>query len=340
MTFVQAAGISKAFDGSGAVDNATISVGRGEALALLGPSGCGKTTLLRILAGLETADGGVVSVDGSVLTGPGVFVPPEERRIGMVFHDWALFPHMTVAKNVAFGLTRREIDGGRVSEVLEMVGLADLVDRYPDELSGGQAQRVALARALAPRPRVLLFDEPFSSLDRELRVQVRSDVAALMRQVGMTSIFVTHDQEEAFILGTRVAVMRHGRIVQTGEPSEVYEYPVSPWVATFVGEANVFGGEAANGTMASPVGLLPLAEEINGACEAVVRPEHLLLGNGDDGVVSAVEFYGHDSSYQVAVNGTSLLVRGIAAPRFRPGDKVSVTYSGPRVMVFPAEPQR
>ena len=150
--------------------------------------------------------------------------------MGLVFQDWALFPHLTAARNVAYGLTRGEVSAGRVEATLEMVGLGHLADRYPHQLSGGQAQRVALARALAPRPRVLLFDEPFSNLDTELRVKVRSDVAGLMREVGMTSIFVTHDQEEAFVLGDRVAVMRQGRVVQVGSPSEVYETPATPWV--------------------------------------------------------------------------------------------------------------
>lgn len=337
MTYLQAREIAKSFDDAVAVDSASISVEKGTSLALLGPSGCGKTTLLRILAGLETPDAGVVSVGESVLSGPTTFVPPEARHIGMVFQDWALFPHMTVSKNVAFGLTRREIEEGRVVEALDMVGLSHLSDRYPEDLSGGQAQRVALARALAPRPQVLLLDEPFSNLDNELRAQVRADVVSLLRDVGMTSVFVTHDQEEAFVLGDRVAVMRHGRIVQEGLPSDVYESPATPWVASFVGEANVFRGVATDGALASPVGVLPLAGGISGACEVVVRPEHLLLGNGTDGVVAAVEFYGHDSSYRVAVDGTNLLVRGLAAPRFGPGDEVSITYSGPKVVAFPGD---
>ncbi len=335
MPYLEASSITKRFGGTVAVADASLEVAEGETLALLGPSGCGKTTLLRVLAGLERPDRGTITVDGELLTGDGVFVPAERRRIGMVFQDWGLFPHMTVARNVAFGLGKAEIAGGRVEETLAMVGLDDVAGRYPEELSGGQAQRVALARALAPRPRVLLFDEPFSNLDTELRAQVRSDVAALMREVGMTSIFVTHDQEEAFVVGGRVAVMREGRIVQVGPPSEVYEYPISPWVATFVGAANVLPGVASNGTVATPVGPVPVAGDVSGECRVVIRPEHLLVGNGDDGAVSAVEFYGHDTSYEIALDGVRLLARGIAAPRFAPGDRVSVTYSGPRVVAFP-----
>ena len=334
MPYLQASDISKRFNGTAALAGVDLTVEEGESLALLGPSGCGKTTLLRVLSGLEVPDRGSVTVQDSTLTGPATFVPPEHRRIGMVFQDWALFPHLNVARNVAFGLDRPEVRRGRVEETLELVGLSHLADRYPDELSGGQAQRVALARALAPRPRVLLFDEPFSNLDTALRARVRADVAALMREVGMTSIFVTHDQEESFVVGDRVAVMREGRIVQVGRPAEVYQYPVSAWVATFLGEANVVDGVATNGHVSTLVGHVPLADPVRGPCQVVIRPEHLTVGRGDKAVVSSVEFYGHDTSYEMAVNGTTLLARVIAAPRFTPGDRVGVTYAGPKTVAF------
>ena len=334
MPYLQASDITKRFNGTTALAGADLAVEQGESLALLGPSGCGKTTLLRVLAGLEVPDRGTVTVAGSVLADKTTFVAPERRRIGMVFQDWALFPHMTVARNVAFGLDKTEINRGRVSETLELVGLQHLADRYPDELSGGQAQRVALARALAPRPRVLLFDEPFSNLDTGLRTRVRGDVAALMREVGMTSVFVTHDQEESFVVGDRVAVMREGRIVQVGRPAEMYQYPASPWVATFLGEANVLAGEAVDGQAATLVGEVGLVEPVKGACRVVVRPEHLTVIEGDRAVVSAVEFYGHDTSYQVRLAGTTLTVRAIAAPNFAPGDRVSLAYTGPPVVAF------
>ena len=334
MAYLQASDIAKRFNGTTALAGVDLTVERGESLALLGPSGCGKTTLLRILAGLEFPDRGTITVEGACLTAAETFVPPEKRRIGMVFQDWALFPHLTVARNVAFGLDRTEIKRSRVGETLELVGLSHLADRYPEELSGGQAQRVALARALAPRPRVLLFDEPFSNLDSALRARVRADVAALMRDVGMTSIFVTHDQEESFVVGHRVAVMREGRIVQVGRPAEVYQYPVSPWVATFLGEANVLDGIATNGHVSTTVGNVPLADPVHGPCRVVVRPEHLTVGYGDQGVVSSVEFYGHDTSYELAVNGTTLLARVIAAPRFMTGDRVEVGYAGPEAVAF------
>ncbi len=320
-----------------AVDDVTLSVERGETLVLLGPSGCGKTTLLRVLAGLETPDSGTIILDGKTLTSSAEFVPAERRRIGMVFQDWALFPHLTVAENVAFGLDKDQIAQGRVAETLEMVGLERLGDRYLDALSGGQKQRVALARALAPRPRVLLFDEPFSNLDTTLRAQVRSDIASLMKEVGMTSIFVTHDQEEAFVLGDRIGVMKEGRVIQVDTPTGIYQYPASPWVATFVGEANLIEGEASEGMVLTAVGAIALANEMEGPCRVVLRPEYLMIGNGYDGLVTAVEYYGHDTTYEVTLDGDKLLVRGLAAPRFRPGDRVSVTYSGPRVVAFPLD---
>ena len=336
MSYLQARDITKRFDGVAAVDRASLEVGRGETLALLGPSGCGKTTLLRSLAGLEVPDRGTITVDGAILTAPGSFVPPEKRRIGMVFQDRALFPHLTVARNVAFGLDRGEIHLGRVAEALELVGLAHLADRYPHELSGGQAQRVAVARALAPRPRVLLFDEPFSNLDTRLRTRIRADVASLMREVGMTSIFVTHDQEESFVVGDQVAVMRAGRIKQVGTPSDVYQYPATPWVATFLGEANMLSGVGTNGCVSTAVGNISLVEPVRGPCQVVVRPEHLIVGRGNQGVVSSVEFYGHDTSYKLAIDGTRLVARMIAAPHFVPGDRVSVSYNGPESVAFAA----
>ena len=327
-------GLTKSFGETVALDDVSLGVAEGERIALLGPSGCGKTTLLRVVSGLETPDRGRIAIWGETLVGPGVFMPAETRRVGLVFQDWALFPHLTVARNVAYGLTREEVSAGRVEATLEMVDLGHLTDRYPHQLSAGQAQRVALARALAPRPRVLLFDEPFSNLDTELRVKVRSDVAGLMREVGMTSIFVTHDQEEAFVLGDRVAVMRQGRIVQVGSPSEIYETPATPWVAGFVGEANLIEGVGSGSVVSTALGDLGLAVDRWGQCRVVVRPEHLTVTAGDDGLVFGVEFYGHDTSYQVSIEDRRLLVREMATPRFVPGDRVSVAYSGPDVTAF------
>ncbi len=254
----------------------------------------------------------------------------------MVFQDWALFPHLTVAQNVAFGLDDDEATT-RVDEVLEMVGMTGLRDRYPDSLSGGQMQRVALARALAPHPRLLLFDEPFSNLDTRMRIKVRSDIAALMREVGITSVFVTHDQEEAFVLGDRVSVMRDGAIVQSGTPTEIYHHPATPWVASFVGDANVLVGAATGWQAETPVGVVALAEPLHGPCRVVVRPEHLVLESGYDALVTATEFYGHDTSHRVTMGEITLQVRAIGAPCFAVGDRVSVSYRGPAAVAFPLD---
>lgn len=333
--YLEAGELTRSFGDQVVVDTASFGIEEGKTLALLGPSGCGKTTMLRLVAGLLEADAGTVSLAGETLTGPGVHVAPERRRVGMVFQDWALFPHLTVEKNVAYGLTGDEIARGRVREALAMVGLSDFGSRYPHDLSGGQAQRVAVARALAPRPRVLLLDEPFSNLDTEFRMKLRAEVASLMREVGMTAVFVTHDQEEAFVVGDQVAVMREGNVVQQGTPTEVYEHPVTPWLASFVGEANLVPAMAEGTTAETMFGTVRLLETATGPCLLAVRPEHLLIGNGDDGVVNGVEFYGHDTAYAVRFAGTDVQVRGMAAPRFRPGDRISLTYSGPEVVAFP-----
>jgi iron(III) transport system ATP-binding protein len=339
--FLVAADVSKRFDGTVALDGAGIEVGEGESLALLGPSGCGKTTLLRVVAGLERPDTGTVSVGHEVLTGFCHHVPAERRRVGMVFQDAALFPHLTVARNVAYGLSRTEVAAGRVQETLEMVDLAHLAGRRPHELSGGQAQRVALARALAPRPRILLFDEPFTGLDTALRVRVRGEIAQLLHEVGMTSVFVTHDQEEAFVLGDRVAVMKDGRVRQEGTPAEVYAAPADPWVARFVGEANLLPGEleaggAAPAVAATPIGRVPVTSGPADRLTVLVRPEHLDLSPGTAGTVTEVAFYGHDSSYTVRVGDRRLLVRGPAGPRFRVGDQVDVRFAGPSATAYEA----
>jgi iron(III) transport system ATP-binding protein len=339
--FLVAEGVTKRFDGTLALDGAAISVAEGESLALLGPSGCGKTTLLRVIAGLETPDAGTVSVGREVLTGFCHHVPAERRRVGMVFQDAALFPHLSVARNVAYGLTRGEVAAGRVQETLEMVDLAHLADRRPHELSGGQAQRVALARALAPRPRILLFDEPFTGLDTELRVRVRTDIHALLREVGMTSVFVTHDQEEAFVLGDTVAVMRDGRVRQVGTPAEVYASPSDPWVARFVGEANLLSGVVdrhREGVASTALGSLPVSGDAAGDVTVLVRPEHLDLAPGATGTVTDVAFYGHDSSYTVRVGAQVILVRRAAAPQFRVGDQVDLRFGGPPATTYPAVP--
>ncbi len=337
---IEVRGVSKRFGDVLVLRDVDIRVDPGTTVALLGPSGCGKTTLLRIVAGLERPDGGEIAVGGRTLTGPGTFVPPERRRVGMVFQDWALFPHLSVARNVAYGLPRAERTSAAVDRVLDMVGLTGMGDRAPGTLSGGQQQRVALARALAPRPAVLLLDEPFSNLDSALRVRVRAEVAALLADLAITCVFVTHDQDEAFVLGGEVAVMHAGRVIQQDHPAMLYSRPATPWVASFVGDANLVDGEAAGEVATTPVGTVPLAAESNGPVQVLLRPEELRVENGSSGgdaTVTLVEFYGHDTVYVVALDSGvthPLRVRVGSAPVFVRGDRVSVRYAGPPAVAY------
>jgi iron(III) transport system ATP-binding protein len=253
----------------------------------------------------------------------------------MVFQDGALFPHMSVAANVAYGLSKTQLAAGRVHDVLRLVEMEGFADRKPGSLSGGQAQRIALARALAPQPDVLLLDEPFSSLDPELRVRVRADLVDLLADLEVTTLFVTHDQEEAFVVGERVAIMQSGEIVQEGTPAEIYERPRSAWLAGFVGEANLIAASAHHGGAMTAIGLVPTMTPVNGDTVVLVRPEYLRLGAGEDGIVANVEFYGHDTSYLVTGLGEAVSVRELRAPRFRVGDRVSVAYAGGPAVTFP-----
>jgi len=260
-----------------AVDDVTLELRSGEFLGVLGPSGCGKTTLLRLVAGFERPDAGGIEIDGRVVAGPRRHVPPEGRRIGMVFQESALFPHLDVAGNIGFGLPRRGREA-RVAELVALVGLAGLQQRMPHELSGGQQQRVALARALAPDPALILFDEPFSSLDATLRAQLRGEVRDILRAAGATSLFVTHDQSEALEISDRVAVMRAGRIEQISTPDELYLRPVNRFVARFVGEANLLPGEVRHGEVQTLVGRFRAGHHAlpDGArAEVLLRPEQL-----------------------------------------------------------------
>jgi iron(III) transport system ATP-binding protein len=325
----------------------SIDVAQGEIVALLGPSGCGKTTLLRSIAGLEHLDSGTIEIGGMVVGASGVHVRPEQRRIGMVFQDWALFPHLTVGQNVGYGLSREQRRGDRVQRSLDLVGLSGLADRLPGTLSGGQQQRVALARALAPQPTALLLDEPFSNLDTSLRVQVRSEVHRLLSDLGVTTVFVTHDQEEAFVLGDRVAVMHEGRIGQLERPDVIYTNPASPWIARFVGEANLIRAEASGARASSAIGPIDLQEARSGAVDVLVRPEELLLGGLDDSpdgarndcgaaTVQLVEYYGHDHvSVVVLDDGTSLRSRAPGAPSYRRGQRVAVSSAARSAPSFP-----
>lgn len=264
------------------VDHLSLSVNSGEILTLLGPSGCGKTTTLRLIAGLEAVDGGTVRLNGKNVTGSS-FVPPEQRGVGVVFQEFALFPHLTARENVAFGLTDHssaETDH-RVDELLELVDLPDQSESYPDELSGGQQQRVALARSLAPEPDILLLDEPFSNLDVDLRVAMREEVRRILKEAGVTAISVTHDQEEALSISDRVAVMSDGHIEQVGKPEAVFQHPESRFVASFLGYASFIPGYVSGDVVQTEVGTVP-REQIHGLASEYNQTRIDLLVRPDD----------------------------------------------------------
>ena len=284
-----------------AVEDLTLELAKGEILALLGPSGCGKTTTLRLIAGFERPDTGTVGIGGRIMTDPMTFVPPEQREVGVVFQEYTLFPHLTVEANIAFGLQRlgSQHRNQRVKEMLEMVGLAPLARRYPHELSGGQQQRVALARALAPHPSILLLDEPFSNLDTDLRTQMLREVYSILRGLGTTAIFITHDQEEAFTVADRVAVLNQGRLEQLGRPEEIYHLPATRFVARFVGKANCLLGRVVAEGIATPLGIVPNTPGLpEGArVEVMVRPDQIELtpDPAGDAVVMSCRFRGADT---------------------------------------------
>ena len=291
-------GVSHAYGPLLAVDSVDLSVRPGEIVCLVGPSACGKSTLLRVAAGLEDLQRGIVRIDGKVVAEPRRSMPPEKRGVGLVFQDYALFPHLTVIDNVRFGLTgvSGEVQRRRAMASLEQVGMAAAADAYPHMLSGGQQQRVALARAMAPAPRVLLLDEPFSGLDARLRAQVRDETLHVLKENGAATMIVTHDPEEAMFLADRIVLMRGGRVVQTGNPFNLYCQPASAFAATFFGEVNRLTGVVSGGSVATPFGPLPAPNLVDGTLAAIlIRPEGLLLrpaGDGDAGegqVIGRVE---------------------------------------------------
>lgn len=302
---VQFSGVVKDFGATRVLEEITLDVRPGEFLSLLGPSGCGKTTLLRILAGLETATSGSVHIGGVDVSS----IPTNRRDLGMVFQAYSLFPHLTVLDNTAFGLRRRKVSASdarkRALEMLELVGLAALGDRFPHQLSGGQQQRVALARALVTHPRVLLLDEPLSALDAKVRVQLRDEIRRIQLSLGITTLFVTHDQEEALAISDRIAVMNGGRIDQVGTPEDLYQRPASARVAAFIGLSSTVPGFK-QGPNASLLGVtLPVIGDVpDGPVELLIRPENVRLDGPLTGVVV-------ESSFLGSVRRTLLQVEGL-----------------------------
>jgi len=353
MTFLTLTGIHKRFGLSVAVEDFNLTAERGEFVSFLGPSGCGKTTTLRMIAGFETPTAGTITVDGTDIT----HRSPNQRNVGMVFQSYALFPNMTVADNVGFGLKVRKQPSERikkrVAELLELIHLPDKSDRYPYQLSGGQQQRVALARALAIEPQVLLLDEPLSALDAKIRIILRAEIRAIQRALGITTVYVTHDQEEALSLSDRIVVMSEGRIEQIGTPFEVYNFPATAFVASFVGTLNVLSAN-----LIDPVGRLavngqeistskPVAGRAGSSIAIALRPEMLSMGEGGGpdilrGTVEDVTFLGSIVRIRVHVgDGPLLSVDTFNDPNLTVpvhGATVSVSFPKEAVLVLEAPP--
>lgn len=308
MSDLDITGLDKSFRNQSVLQNLDLTVKEGTFVSILGPSGSGKTTLLRVIAGFDRADQGAIRLGANIVDDATHFVEPDRRRIGYVPQDGSLFPHLSVVANVGFGLSRRERHGKKVVELLEMVGLGGLAERYPHQLSGGQQQRVALARGLAINPDLVLLDEPFSSLDASLRAAVRHDVRLVLKESGATAILVTHDQDEALSLADQVAIMHNGRISQCDSPAELYAHPSTPELARELGEVNFLSGHARQGSAETAMGILQLEESslqrhalIEGEeLIVLIRPEQLVLRSdlADARATARVlrtDFFGHDA---------------------------------------------
>lgn len=342
---------SKRFGQVAALSEVSLSVAAGEFVTILGPSGSGKTTLLKVIAGFETADQGRILIDHADITG----LDPAERNIGMVFQNYALFPHMSVARNVAYPLAMRRMPkaeiAARVDRALDMVELGGLAERLPKQLSGGQQQRVALARATVFQPRLLLLDEPFGALDRKLREQMQIEVRHLQRRLGLTTLFITHDQEEALVMSDRIAVMDRGRVLQVGPPNEIYEAPANPFIADFIGESNIFAGvveayggdtlrvRLEQGPVIEVAGRADLSARPGQKVRVMVRPERFVdlavepnsaRTNRIDGRVTDSAYIGVSDKYRVVTSeGIDVLMRLPSGPsyrRYRVGESISAGF--------------
>ncbi len=351
-------GVSKAFGAMPAVHDVSIEVGEGELVCLLGPSGCGKSTLLRIAAGVERQDAGTVAVDGVVVSDDARDTPPEGRSVGLIFQDFALFPHLTVADNIAFGL-RRGLNGARahaVEDYLARVGLTGYGRKYPHELSGGEQQRVALARALAPKPRVMLMDEPFSGLDQRLRDDVRDETLALLKEEGAGVLLVTHEPAEALRMADRIALLRDGRVVQVGAPYHIYNHPVDRRAAAFFSDLNVIHGAVQARQTDTPFGLFLTPGMVDAAdVEIIIRPQHLKIdedrgqpppvtprtGVAARGHVARARFMGSESLIEVRMDHDGSVLKATVPGAFLPpqGAPLWLSLRREHCFVFPCERQ-
>jgi putative spermidine/putrescine transport system ATP-binding protein len=340
---VRVARSAKTFDdGTRALEPVDLDIASGETVVLLGPSGCGKTTMLRIIAGLEQPDaGGAVLFNGIEVTA----VPIEQRNVGMVFQSYALFPNMNVADNIGYGLKVRGVNKAereaRVAELVQLTGIEGLEQRRVDQLSGGQRQRVALARAVAVHPSVLLLDEPLTALDAALRERLRGELDRLLRTLGITTVYVTHDQSEAMALGDRIVVMRKGAIAQIGTPRDIYFAPAGRFVAEFIGAANILEAEVGGGKLKLPGGYLAVASgSLNGAVAAMIRPESIAVVDAVNatliGIVDSVNFVG--DRQRVSVSGAGPKPIQIDVPNslpLKPGERVGLAVDSAAIRILP-----
>lgn len=333
-TALQVDSVTKYFGAVEAIHEFSLQADEGEFITLLGPSGCGKTTLLRLLAGFEQPDTGSIRIGDMIVANQEKFLRAEKRHVGMVFQDYALFPHLNVRDNIAFGLHGSKKDKvKRAEEMLFLVGLTDFGERMPYELSGGQQQRVALARALAPQPDILLLDEPFSNLDAALRTQVRAEVRSILRKAGTTTVFVTHDQEEALSLSDKVAVIFDGELHQVGTPFELYTRPATRQVASFIGEANFLKADAQGSVAETLLGQVRLLSAREGEIEVLIRPDMLHLLPTDEGTPAKVlwrEYYGHNQRIGLQLgDGTELIARADSQIMYKVGQSIRVSVYAP-----------
>jgi iron(III) transport system ATP-binding protein len=328
-TLLRCRELTKYFGGSPIVRGLTFSIAEGEILALVGPSGCGKTTTLRLIAGFERQDDGAIEIDGRVVAERDYHLPPERRQVGMVFQDYAVFPHLTVGQNVGFALGKSQAARERVANLLNFVGLPGQAQKMPHELSGGEQQRVSLARALSTEPAVLLLDEPFSNLDAALRASVRAEVRTLLKRSGTTAVFVTHDQEEALLLGDRVGVLRDGQLEQIDTPEDIFHRPRTRFVAEFLGQTEFVPGETTAGGVLSSLGFLvrPTRLPPGTPVEVAVRPEDVTFipEEGGTGRVLARYFRGMAYIYNIGLNdGVSVHSRQPHSMRVDEGTRIAV----------------